>query len=124
MKRAAAVSLATVAAFALGACGDDSSAPKNTSSPTGTTSASSESPQVEGDEAPSSSSSQGAVCLEFLLRIDDDPLGIKRLPDKFAELVDGDEPAKLQLREASCASCFWPVDVLFDGQGKMYLHTG
>ena len=74
--------------------------------------------------APPSSSSQGAVCFEFLLRIDDDPLGIKRLPDKFAELVDGDKPAMLQLREASCADCFWPVDVLFDGQGKMYLHTG
>ncbi|KAK1632449.1 hypothetical protein QYE76_006764 [Lolium multiflorum] len=29
-------------------------------------------------------------CFEFLLRIDDDPLGIKRLPDKFA---DGIEPA-------------------------------
>lgn len=51
------MSLATVAAFVLGACGDDSSAPKNTSSPTGTTSASSGSPQAEGDEAPSSSSS-------------------------------------------------------------------
>ncbi|KAK1610518.1 hypothetical protein QYE76_034191 [Lolium multiflorum] len=39
-------------------------------------------------------SSQEEHCFEFLLRIDDDPLGIKRLPDKFAE---------------------------FD---KMYLHTG
>jgi hypothetical protein len=63
-------------------------------------------------------------CFEFLLRIDDDPLGIKRLPDKFAEFVDGVEPAHLQLREASCNFCRWAVEVLFDGQGKMYLHTG
>ncbi|XP_071681417.1 B3 domain-containing protein Os03g0212300-like [Lolium perenne] len=72
----------------------------------------------------SSSSSHEERCFEFLLRIDDDPLGIKRLPDKFAEFVDGVEPAHLQLREASCNFCRWPVEVLFDGQGKMYLHTG
>ncbi|KAK1618007.1 hypothetical protein QYE76_023524 [Lolium multiflorum] len=63
-------------------------------------------------------------CFEFLLRIDDDPLGIKQLPDKFAEFVDGVEPAQLQLWEASCNFCGWPVEVLFDGQGKMYLHMG
>jgi hypothetical protein len=63
-------------------------------------------------------------CFEFLLRIDDDPLGIKRLPEKFAEFVDGVEPAQLQLREASYNFCRWNVEVLFDGQGKMYLHTG
>ena len=40
-----------------------------------------------------SSSSEDAWCFEFLLRIDDDPLGIKRLPDKFTEFVDGAEPA-------------------------------
>ncbi|KAK1610132.1 hypothetical protein QYE76_033805 [Lolium multiflorum] len=44
-----------------------------------------------------SSSSWEERCFEFLLRIDDDPLAIKRLPDKFAEFIDG---------------------------GKMYLHTG
>ncbi|KAK1610199.1 hypothetical protein QYE76_033872 [Lolium multiflorum] len=42
----------------------------------------------------SSSSSQEDRCFKFLLRIDEDPLGIKRLPDKFAEF------------------------------GKMYLHIG
>jgi hypothetical protein len=31
------------------------------------------------------------------MRIEEDPLVIKRLPDKF---VDGAEPAELQLREA------------------------
>ena len=30
----------------------------------------------------------------------------------------------MRLWEASCGSCRWPVEVLFDGQGKMYLHTG
>ncbi|KAK1680899.1 hypothetical protein QYE76_041747 [Lolium multiflorum] len=63
-------------------------------------------------------------CFEFILRIDNDPLGIKRLPHKFAEFVDGVEPTQLQLQEASCNFCRWHVKVLFDGQGKMYLHTG
>jgi hypothetical protein len=30
----------------------------------------------------------------------------------------------LQLREAKCGFCRWPVEVLFEGQGNMYLHTG
>ena len=71
-----------------------------------------------------SSSSEDAWCFEFLLRIDDDPLGIKRLPDKFAEFVDSAEPAELLLREASSGAFVWPVGILFDGQGAMYLHTG
>ena len=82
---------------------------------------------AEPPRAPSpapSSSSEDAWCFEFLLRIDDDPLGIKRLPDKFAEFVGGAEPAELLLREASSGACVWPIDVLFDGQCVMYLHTG
>jgi hypothetical protein len=70
------------------------------------------------------SSSQEERCFEFLLHIVEDPLGIKQLLDKFSEFVDGVEPAQLQLREASCNFCRWPVEVLFDEQGKMYLHTG
>ncbi|KAK1644539.1 hypothetical protein QYE76_062344 [Lolium multiflorum] len=81
------------------------------------------SPSRSPSPAPSSSSEE-ATSFEFILRIDDDPLGIKRLPDKFAEFVDGVEPAELQLREACCNFCRWRVEVLFDGQGKMYLHTG
>ena len=42
----------------------------------------------------------------------------------FGEYVAGKEPAALQLREADCGFCRWPVDVPFDGRGKMYLHTG
>jgi hypothetical protein len=34
-----------------------------------------------------------------------DPLGIKRLPDKFTEFVDGDKPVELQLWEARCGFC-------------------
>jgi hypothetical protein len=41
------------------------------------------------------SSSQEASSFEFILRIDGDPLAIKRLPDKFAEFVNDVEPAKL-----------------------------
>src|SRR4051794_34567273 len=33
-------------------------------------------------------------------------------------------PDKFWLREASCGDCFWHVDVLSDGQGAMYPHTG
>jgi hypothetical protein len=43
----------------------------------------------------SSSSSEEARCFEFIFRIDEDLLGIKRLSDKF---VDGADPAELQLR--------------------------
>ncbi|KAK1605082.1 hypothetical protein QYE76_028755 [Lolium multiflorum] len=39
-------------------------------------------------------------------------------------VVDGHELAHLQLWEASCNFCRWSVEVLFDGQGKMYPHTG
>jgi hypothetical protein len=38
-------------------------------------------------------SSQEERCFEFLLRINDHPLGIKRLPDKFTEFIDGVETA-------------------------------
>lgn len=68
--------------------------------------------------------SQEARCFEFILRIDEDPLGIKRLQEKFAKFIDGVEPAELQLWEARCGFCRWPVKVLFDKQGKTYLHTG
>nr|XP_051196884.1 B3 domain-containing protein Os03g0212300-like [Lolium perenne] len=53
-----------------------------------------------------------------------EPLGIQRLSDKFADFVANNELAVLHLREASCDYCRWPVDMLFDGRAKMYLHTG
>ncbi|KAK1621294.1 hypothetical protein QYE76_026865 [Lolium multiflorum] len=68
-----------------------------------------------------SSSSEGEWEFEFIVILNVDPLGIHRLPNKF---VVGNEPAALQLREAGCGFCRWPVDMLFDGRGKIYLHTG
>ncbi|KAK1605504.1 hypothetical protein QYE76_029177 [Lolium multiflorum] len=63
------------------------------------------------------------VMFEFIA-LKGDPLGIQRLPDKFADFVAGNEPASLHLREAAYDCCRWPVDMLFDGRDKMYLHTG
>ncbi|KAK1626224.1 hypothetical protein QYE76_000539 [Lolium multiflorum] len=51
------------------------------------------------------------------------PLSIQRLPDKFADFVASNEPTAQHLRETGCDCCRWPMDVLFDGCGKMYLHT-
>ncbi|KAK1614567.1 hypothetical protein QYE76_020084 [Lolium multiflorum] len=77
---------------------------------------------------PSSSSSDlqedQEVLFEFVVLLKGDPLGIQRLLDKFANFVAGNEPTALHLREAGCDCCRWPMDVLFDRCGKMYLHTG
>ncbi|KAK1607388.1 hypothetical protein QYE76_031061 [Lolium multiflorum] len=70
-----------------------------------------------------SSSSEGEWEFEFIVVLNGDPLCIQRLPDKFVGFVAGNELAALQLREAGCCFCRWPVDVLFGGRGKMYLHT-
>jgi hypothetical protein len=72
--------------------------------------------------APSSSSEEWKS--EFIIVINDDPLGIQRLPDKFCEFIAGNELAALQLREARCGFCQWPVDVFFDGRDNIYLYTG
>ncbi|KAK1618467.1 hypothetical protein QYE76_023984 [Lolium multiflorum] len=70
------------------------------------------------------SSSSEEWMFEFIIVLNDDPLGIQRLPNKFIEFISGNEPATLQLWEARCSYCRWPVDVLFDRRNKMYLHTG
>ncbi|KAK1607505.1 hypothetical protein QYE76_031178 [Lolium multiflorum] len=44
-------------------------------------------------------------------------------PKKFADYLDGKEPAKVYLR-ADCGPRLWTVEVLFDGQGRMYLDKG
>jgi hypothetical protein len=51
--------------------------------------------------APSSSSDEWKF--EFIIVLNDDPLGIQRLPDKFGEFVTGNESAALQLLEARCS---------------------
>jgi hypothetical protein len=63
---------------------------------------------------------------EIIVVLNGDPIGIQRLPDKFVEFVDVtvNELVTLHLREAGRGFCRWPVDVLFDECGKMYLQTG
>jgi hypothetical protein len=40
---------------------------------------------------------EGEWEFEFIVVLNDDPLGIQRLSDKFAEFVAGNEPTALQL---------------------------
>jgi hypothetical protein len=61
---------------------------------------------------------------ELVVVLKGDPLGIQRLPDKFADFITGDEPASLHLREAARGCCRWIVDLIRDARGKMYLHVG
>jgi hypothetical protein len=49
---------------------------------------------------------------------------LQALPQKFADYLDGEEPAKVYLRAADCGPRLWTVEVLFDGQGRMYLDKG
>ncbi|KAK1652340.1 hypothetical protein QYE76_070145 [Lolium multiflorum] len=61
---------------------------------------------------------------EFFIVVYEDPLVKKELPKKFADYLDGQEPAKVYLRAADCGPRLWTVEVLFDGQGRMYLDKG
>ncbi|KAK1668665.1 hypothetical protein QYE76_056824 [Lolium multiflorum] len=61
---------------------------------------------------------------EFFIVVYEDPLVKKALPKKFADYLDGQEPAKVYLRAADCGPRLWTVEVLFDGQGRMYLDKG
>ncbi|KAK1661358.1 hypothetical protein QYE76_049517 [Lolium multiflorum] len=49
---------------------------------------------------------------------------LHRTPKKIADYLDGQEPAKVYLRAADCGPRLWTVEVLFDGQGRMYLDNG
>ena len=49
---------------------------------------------------------------------------LQRLPAKFAELLDGREPREVTLREAGGGRRLWDVEVVFDGEGHMYLQRG
>jgi hypothetical protein len=62
--------------------------------------------------------------LEFVIHITEDPFGRKRLPDKFVEFLVGREPAGVKSREVSYGFYRWPIEVFFNGQGKMYLDNG
>lgn len=61
---------------------------------------------------------------EFFTIVMDETLVKQRLPDKFAHLLDGQEPAHVKLWQHSSRGCTWPVEVLFDGEGNMHLHHG
>ncbi|KAK1647091.1 hypothetical protein QYE76_064896 [Lolium multiflorum] len=61
---------------------------------------------------------------EFFIVINEDPLAKKALPKKFANYLDGQEPAKVYLRAADCGPHLWTVEVLSDGQGQIYLDKG
>jgi hypothetical protein len=62
--------------------------------------------------------------LEFVILINNDRFGKKKLPDKFVKFLVGREPAEVTLREVNCGFCWWPVEFLFGEEGNMYLHTG
>ncbi|XP_051182593.1 B3 domain-containing protein Os03g0212300 [Lolium perenne] len=61
---------------------------------------------------------------EFFVIILQNPWEKLKLPDKFAKLLDGQEPREVTLREASGGRYLWDVEVLFDGEGRMYLDRG
>uniref|UniRef100_A0ACD5TVW2 Uncharacterized protein n=1 Tax=Avena sativa TaxID=4498 RepID=A0ACD5TVW2_AVESA len=61
---------------------------------------------------------------EFFLALYKDSWDRLRLPDKFAELLDGREPREVKLREAGDGRRLWDVEVVFDGDGHMYLGRG
>uniref|UniRef100_A0ACD5ZC44 Uncharacterized protein n=1 Tax=Avena sativa TaxID=4498 RepID=A0ACD5ZC44_AVESA len=46
------------------------------------------------------------------------------LPQKSASVLDGQEPHKLELQVPGGNTGLWPVDMLFDRIGQMYLYTG
>ncbi|CAM0871951.1 unnamed protein product [Alopecurus aequalis] len=61
---------------------------------------------------------------EFFVIILKNPLEKLRLPEKFAKLLDGQEPREVKLQEAGGGRRLWDVEVVFDGKGDMYLERG
>ncbi|CAM0871920.1 unnamed protein product [Alopecurus aequalis] len=61
---------------------------------------------------------------EFFLPIYQNSGEKLRLPDKFAEVLDGREPRQVKLREAGGGRRLWVVEVVFDGNGHMHLGHG
>ena len=66
----------------------------------------------------------GHVLKKHLISNDRRSISLQALPKKFADYLDGQEPAKVYLRAADCGPRLWTVEVLFDGQGRMYLDKG
>ncbi|KAK1610245.1 hypothetical protein QYE76_033918 [Lolium multiflorum] len=47
-----------------------------------------------------------------------------RQPQRFTSIVEGQEPHHVLLRVSSGAIGLWPAEVMFDGEGQMFLHNG
>jgi acyl transferase domain-containing protein len=45
-------------------------------------------------------------------------------PEKYAQFLEGQEAAKMYLRAADCSPHVSFMEVLFDGEGQMYLNKG
>jgi hypothetical protein len=61
----------------------------------------------------------------FIVLINEDPFSKHRLLEKFARFLDDWGVAGVHPREATCGFFSrWSIEVLFDKQGHMYLHTG
>uniref|UniRef100_A0ACD5XI17 Uncharacterized protein n=1 Tax=Avena sativa TaxID=4498 RepID=A0ACD5XI17_AVESA len=75
------------------------------------------------DESPASPDQSSDF--EFFTIMLRNPWEKLRLPDKFAEFLDGQEPRAVKLREAGGGQRrLWDVEVVFDGKGQMYLERG
>uniref|UniRef100_A0ACD5TVZ3 Uncharacterized protein n=1 Tax=Avena sativa TaxID=4498 RepID=A0ACD5TVZ3_AVESA len=75
------------------------------------------------DESPASPDQSSDF--EFFTIMLRNPCEKLRLPDKFAEFLDGQEPRAVKLREAGGGQRrLWDVEVVFDGEGQMYLERG
>jgi hypothetical protein len=46
------------------------------------------------------------------------------LPQRFASIVEGQEPKHVLLRVSGGTTDLWLAEVMFDGEGKMFLHVG
>jgi hypothetical protein len=47
-----------------------------------------------------------------------------RLPWRFTSIVEGQEPHHVLMRVSGDVIGMWPVEVMFDGEGQMFLHNG
>ncbi|KAK1694591.1 hypothetical protein QYE76_011288 [Lolium multiflorum] len=47
-----------------------------------------------------------------------------RLPHRFASIVDGQDPHHVLLRVSDDATRLWSAEVMFDGEGQLFLHNG
>ncbi|KAK1642060.1 hypothetical protein QYE76_059865 [Lolium multiflorum] len=46
------------------------------------------------------------------------------LPQRFTSIVDGQEPHHVLMRVSGGATVMWLAEVMFDGEGHMFLHNG